>query len=211
MKSSIGTSRSQLLFWFALFVGATYFVAGRTGFQAADMTVWKGAGVGLLAVWAARHADTRDGWTIAAVLACGAAGDVLLETHGLVIGALAFLAGHLISLWLYGQERWRAGWPVIAVAALAVSASGFALAGSPGVAVYSAVLGAMAGAASLGRVPRIVAVGAWLFVLSDLLIFARLGPLADSAIPDWTVWPTYFAGQALIAWGVVTWQAKDGT
>jgi uncharacterized membrane protein YhhN len=79
---------------------------------------------------------------------------------------------------------------------------------APGIACYAAGVGAMAGAASLGRFPRIVAVGAWLFVVSDLLIVARLGPLAGSAIPDWLVWPTYFGGQALIAWGVVTAQAE---
>jgi hypothetical protein len=38
-----------------------------------------------------------------------------------------------------------------------------------------------------------------LFVISDLLIFSRMGPLAGSAIPDLLVWPTYFGGQALIA------------
>ena len=43
-----------------------------------------------------------------------------------------------------------------------------------------------------------------LFVASDLLIFARLGPLAGSPLPGLLIWPTYFAGQALIAWGVVT-------
>ena len=207
--SMIGSTRSQMLFWFALFVGATYFVAVRNGFDGADMTAWKGAGVGLLALWAARHADTTDGWTIAAVLAFGAAGDVLIETHGLTVGAVAFLAGHLLAIWLYARNRWRSGWPTVLGAAAAVSLSSFALTGSTGVPTYAAGLGAMAGAATLGRFTPTVALGAWLFVVSDLLIFARLGPLADSAIPDWTVWPTYFAGQALIAYGVVTAQAEE--
>ena len=204
----IGTSRSQMLYWFALFVGATYFVAQRTGLEVGDMTAWKGLGVGLLALWAARHADGVDGWTVTAVLACGAAGDVLLETHGFVIGGVAFLAGHVIAIWLYARDRWRQGLVPIAVSALAAAAVALAMTSNVGISIYAAVLGAMAGAASLGRFPRIVAVGAWLFVVSDLLIFARMGPLADSVMPDWTVWPTYFAAQALIAYGVVTAQAE---
>ena len=80
-----------------------------------------------------------------------------------------------------------------------------------GVALYATGLGAMAGAAWLSRFPRYrVGLGAVLFVVSDLLIFARLGPLAGSAIPALLVWPTYFAGQALIAWGVVGTLKKDG-
>ena len=204
----IGTSRSQMLYWFALFVGATYFVAKRTGVEVGDMTAWKGLGVGLLALWAARHADGVDGWAVTTVLAFGAAGDVLLETHGFVVGGVAFLAGHVIAIWLYARDRWRQGLVPIAVSAFAVAVVALAMTSAVGIGVYAAVLGAMAGAASLGRFPRIVAVGAWLFVVSDLLIFARMGPLADSAVPDWTVWPTYFAAQALIAYGVVTAQAE---
>lgn len=204
----IGTSRSQMLFWFALFVGATYFVAGRGGLEFGDRVAWKGLSVGLLALWAARHADTRDGWAIAAVLASGAAGDVLIETRGLVAGGAAFAVGHAIALWLYAQGRWRHGWLPILVSAFAVATVALAMTARAEIGVYAALLGAMAGAASLGRFPRTVAIGGWLFVASDLLLFARLGPLADSVVPDWTVWPTYFAGQALIAYGVVTAQAE---
>lgn len=204
----IGTTRSQMLYWFALVVGATYFVATRTGFQGADMTAWKGLGVGLLALWAARHADTTNGWMIAVVLACGGVGDVLIETRGLTVGASVFLLGHVIAITLYARDAWRRGWPSIAGAAVTVSLAGFALASEPGVAVYALGLGAMAGAASLGGFPRPVAIGAWLFVASDLLIFARLGPLADSTIPDWLIWPAYFVGQALMAYGVVAAQAE---
>ncbi len=40
---------------------------------------WKGAGVALLAVYAALKARNLDGWLICAVMAFGALGDVLLE------------------------------------------------------------------------------------------------------------------------------------
>ncbi len=79
-----------------------------------------------------------------------------------------------------------------------------------GVAVYALGLGAMAGTALNSRFPReTVGMGALLFVASDLLIFARMGPLHASAVPDLLVWPLYVAGQALIAWGVVTTLAKE--
>jgi YhhN family len=43
-----------------------------------------------------------------------------------------------------------------------------------------------------------------LFLISDLIIFARLGGAMDGDIARLLIWPLYFAGQALIAWGVVT-------
>ena len=48
-----------------------------------------------------------------------------------------------------------------------------------------------------------IVVGAVLFVISDWLIFARMGPLATSDLPALLIWPTYFAGQLLIATGVI--------
>jgi hypothetical protein len=31
-----------------------------------------------------------------------------------------------------------------------------------------------------------------------------MGPLTTSPLPSWLIWPLYFGGQALIAWGGVT-------
>ncbi len=42
-----------------------------------------------------------------------------------------------------------------------------------------------------------------MFVASDLLIFARLGPLATSPLPGLLIWPLYYFGQFLICIGVV--------
>ena len=176
------------------------------------LIVWKGLGVGLLALWAAMSVRGVPGRWIALVLALGALGDVLIETAGLTIGALAFLAGHIVAIGLY----WRARRPVISRAdgvvaigrLVLIPAIAFALpadrAAAPGVTLYAAGLGAMAAAAWISRFPREwVARGALLFAASDLLIFARLGPLHFSAAPDFLVWPLYFAGQAMIAIGVV--------
>ena len=73
------------------------------------------------------------------------------------------------------------------------------------VAIYAVALGLMAASAWMSDFPRMrVAAGALLFVLSDFLIFAELGPLSGSAIPEYLVWPIYYLGQFLITIGVVT-------
>lgn len=196
------------LFLAALIAGASYYANHWLGLEGTPAIVWKGAGVALLALWARIGADTLDKKLIAAALALGALGDVLLETHGLTTGALAFVAGHVVATILFVRNRrgplWHAGLIAAAVAFAAwwLPADRSA---ATGVAIYALALGTMAGTARISRFPeRIVALGAILFVLSDLLIFARMGSLANSPIPGLLIWPTYFAGQALIAWGVVT-------
>ena len=64
--------------------------------------------------------------------------------------------------------------------------------------------GGMAASTWLSSFPRYrVGLGAVLFVASDLLILARLGVLADSAVPGLLIWPLYYFGQFLICIGVV--------
>lgn len=198
--------RSALLIA-ALVAGTSYYASHWIDLPQPWYVIWKGLGVGLLAAWAASRARSTDGWLIAAVLGLHAVGDVVLETHGLIVGAIGFLAGHSVALVLYLRNRQG---PVLPAIAIALLVAGFSYllpanrADAPGIALYALGLGVMAGAASISRFPRTVVFGALLFVISDLLIFADLGPLADSAIPGLLIWPTYFAGQALIAWGVVT-------
>ncbi len=62
--------------------------------------------------------------------------------------------------------------------------------------VYAALLAMMASSAWISSFPRyVVGLGAVLFVASDLLIFAQLGPLAESDWPGFLIWVLYFAGQ----------------
>ena len=69
----------------------------------------------------------------------------------------------------------------------------------------------MAGSAVTSRFP-VAAIGAVSFAFSDLMIFAGLGPLAESALPGLVIWPTYFAGQVLVAIGVMRGlQRRTGT
>lgn len=197
----------RLLLLAALVAGWSYYATHWTPVAPVIDVVWKGAGVGLLALWAAFSARSADGWLIAAALGLGALGDVLLETHGLTVGAIAFLAGHVVAATLYFRNRAGPVWQAVVIAG-AVAGTSYMLpadrAAAPGIALYAAGLGAMFGTAAISRFPQtIVGLGAALFVFSDLLIFARLGPLAGSPLPGLLIWPTYFAGQALIAWGVV--------
>ncbi|MDP3907510.1 lysoplasmalogenase [Novosphingobium sp.] len=172
---------------------------------------WKGAGVALLAVYAlARHkgADSR---TIAAVMAFGALGDVLIELM-LEAGAVAFLIGHLIAIRLYWQHR-RVATSFSQNAAAAaflvlIPAISFLLpadrAAAPGIALYALGLAAMTAAAWTSSFPRYrVGIGAVMFAVSDLLIFAELGPLASSPLPGLLIWPLYYFGQFLICTGVI--------
>lgn len=197
------------IWWAAIVAGASYFFAEDLGVSGAPYVLWKGLGVGLLAVWAGLQAQRLDGWLLTGALALGALGDVLLETHGLTVGAVSFLAGHVVAIALYLRNRRRnpSSTQIALAAALLIGAPliSWLLSRDVGVALYATGLGAMAATAWASRFPRYrLGLGAVLFVISDLLIFSRMGPLAGSVIPDLLVWPTYFAGQALIAWGGVT-------
>ena len=204
--------RATWLLILALLAGASFWFVGQHTIPTLPWIAWKGAGVGLLTVWAALNARGRDGWLITAVMAFGTLGDVLLE-RSQTGGALAFLAGHLIAILLYLAHRRSKKTPSqVALAMLllvGVPVIAFLLpadrAAAPGIAIYATGLGAMAASAWISRFPRYrVGLGAVMFVASDLLIFAKIGPLSGSLIPVILIWPLYFAGQALIAWGAVT-------
>lgn len=205
-------SAARLVLWAAIAAGVSYVGSWFLDLPPAASVVWKGAGVGLLAVYAALAARGPDRWLLGLVMAFGAAGDMLLETHGLVTGALAFLAGHLTAIGLYLKNRRGdlAGrdWGVAAAILVLTPLISFLLppdrAGATLVALYAVGLGAMAGAAWLSRFPRtLVAAGALMFVVSDLLIFLRTGrPALDIFPVGFAVWGLYFGGQVLIATGV---------
>jgi uncharacterized membrane protein YhhN len=207
------TSRLPLLFAAALVAGASYTANHWLDLDGPAAIAWKGSGVGLLALWAALTVRTADGRLIAAALALGALGDMLLNAVGLTVGAIAFLAGHVVACILYLRHRRLplvlAAWFAAGVALLAYALPNDRTA-APGIALYALGLGAMFGTAVTSRFPRAsVGLGAALFVFSDLLIFAQLGPLAGSPLPGLLIWPTYFAGQALIAWGVTGTLARE--
>lgn len=202
----------------ALFAGISYYLASRLMEPSALLIVWKGAGVGLLALWAGLQARAADGWLIALVMALGATGDVALEVVGINGGGIAFMAGHLVAICLYlRNRRSQTSFSQKALAILLVPITIWLSWSFPadretamGIAIYASPLALMAALAWTSRFSRFtVGIGAMLFVISDLLIFARMGPLASSMLPGLLIWPLYFTGQAMIAMGVVRTLAAD--
>ncbi len=212
------TTPAKLALAAAVLGGVSYFASWNLGLSEAASLTWKGSGVGLLAVYAALCARSRDGWLICAVMAFGAAGDVLLGAAGMTVGAAAFLVGHLIAIWLYAKNRRPQTTPSQRLLAIVLVPATVAIAfllpadraGAPAVALYALGLAVMAAFAWLSRFPRgMVGIGAVMFVVSDLLIFARSGPLEGQAWVGYGVWGLYFGGQLLIVLGVTRTLARD--
>lgn len=172
---------------------------------------WKGAGVALLAVWAFVRHPSRDARQIALVMALGALGDVLIEIS-LTAGAAAFFAGHMVAINLYlrhhrsvmSVSQKLTCWALLLLTPLIAFKLPADRVMAPGVAIYALAVGAMAASAWASDFTRYrVGLGAVMFVISDLLIFARLGPMSQSPLPGLLIWPLYYFGQFLIATGVV--------
>lgn len=180
--------------------------------------VWKMAAVGTLVPFALRRHHEGEFLYLAVMLALYALGDGLIE-FGLVPGALAFAAGHCVAISLYIRHR-RVS-PMLSqkllasVLFLATPCIAYFLPADRGegaqIAVYSTILGAMAAMAWSSNFPRYrVGMGAVLFVVSDLLIFARLGPLKGSELTNIAIWYLYYFGVLMIAVGIAQTLAKRG-
>jgi uncharacterized membrane protein YhhN len=193
--------------------GVSYVASWALPLSEVASLAWKGAGVGFLALYAALKARGFDGWLICAVMVFGALGDVLLGAAGLTVGAVAFLVGHLVAIWLYARNRRPALTRSQTLLALllipAVVLIAFLLPGdramAPAIALYATGLAAMAAMAWTSRFPRnLVGAGALMFVASDLLIFARSGPIPEGLWSGLAVWGLYYFGQLMICLGVVS-------
>lgn len=172
-----------------------------------QLMVLKGAGVAFLAIYAFRRRVGPDGLLLAAYLAFGALGDVLIEIET-IYGGAAFFAGHVAAIALYLRNRREAptGSQRATGAALLLLTPVLCwlLSGAYEIGVYGLALGGMAAGAWMSRFPRYrVGIGAVLFVISDLLIFSEMGPLDLAPLPHYLIWPLYYLGQFLIATGVV--------
>ncbi|EAQ30229.1 hypothetical protein NAP1_05615 [Erythrobacter sp. NAP1] len=167
----------------------------------------KGSAVGFLAIYAWRRAPGLDGTILTITLVLSAAADMALELWFEIGGAL-FAASHLAATVLYLRNRRDQTAPsqrLLAIALLiGVPAVSYLLSSRADIAAYAAILGVMAASAWMSRFPRYrVGLGAVLFVLSDWLIFSREGAFNLAPLPDTLIWPLYFAGQLMIATGVV--------
>ncbi len=204
--------KARVLLVLALAAGLSYPLGWGQTLPVPVEMLWKGAAVTLLASWVAAQARGADGVLLALALAFGALGDILLVVS-IAGGAMAFMVGHALAIWLYLRNRRAEVSPSQTLLALLVVPLAVLIAfllpadrsQAPGVAVYGLFVGSMAATAWVSRFPRYrTGIGAMLFLGSDLLIFARMGPLAHGGIAlGLVVWLTYLAGQTLIAVGGV--------
>lgn len=215
MKRAIIESRPYLLL--SLLFGISYFFVKDSNIPGMYLMIWKGAGVGFLAVYALRRAHNFEGRLIAAVMAFGALGDMAIEID-LIAGAVAFTIGHIIAIalyWRHRREQMAFSQKLFAILLVPITmfiawSLPFDRAEAPGLALYSLFLAVMAAMAWTSSFPRYrVGIGALMFIISDLFIFSRMGFLENSAIPDWTIWPLYYVGQFLIVTGVVRTLRKE--
>ncbi len=171
----------------------------------------KGASVGLLALYVALRVPQGkhrgDGFLLVGALALAAAGDIAIELD-FVTGGAFFAAAHVVATGLYLRNLHKRPSPVqklIGVALLiGTPLVSWLLSGEGQIAIYASFLGAMASAAWMSHYPRYrVGTGAVLFVISDWLIFARMGPLDLEPANTILIWPLYYAGQLMIATGII--------
>lgn len=202
----------------AVVAGVSYLFVVATHMSGSLAISWKGAGVGLLAIYAALVARNTNGWLIALVMAFGAMGDILLDALGMTVGAAAFILGHIVAIALYLRNRrdrpspsqkWLA--TLVLPLAVLIAIWSVPFESRPMIGIYTAFVASMAAAAWISRFPRYrTGIGAMMFLASDLLIFARMGPFADAVWIGFAIWSLYFAGQLLIVLGVTQSQGKDG-
>jgi uncharacterized membrane protein YhhN len=192
--------------------GLTYPLSWQFAVPGIAAIAWKIGGVGMLVGYAVRKHLTGEFLMLAGVMAFWALGDGLLELD-MIWGAIAFAIGHVIAIALL--LRHRRVHPVLSQKLLAVAV--FVLAPviayylpsdrmmGMQAAVYTLFVAGMAASAWNSNFPRYrVGVGAMAFVVSDLLIFTRFGPLADAGWVSLAIWTLYYGGVLMIATGVVT-------
>ena len=171
----------------------------------------KGCAAGLLALYAFvrfRMSDTR---LLGAMFLLAALGDMAIEWD-FIAGAIFFFGYHMIAIALYlrhPREAASGSQKTAAVAMLLATPAIFWLlpadrAMAWPTALYGLALGGMAACAWLSAFSRYrVGIGAVLFLVSDLLIVAGMGPLMGERLHQWLIWPLYYLGQLLICLGVI--------
>lgn len=194
-----------------LVAGLYYYLQGSSFPELYAIPV-KGCAAGLLAVYSWLRHSSRSARLLTVALVFAALGDMLVNID-LRAGAAAFAVFHIITATLFlrhRRKRLRSGDGLMAIVLLiGTPVVAYGLPHDPDlrwpVTLYALALAAMATSAWVSDFPRIsVGAGALLFVISDLLIFAGLGPLSGSPLPDRLIWPVYYAGIFLLTVGVIT-------
>ena len=171
----------------------------------------KGAACLFLAIYCLVRHSSPDARLLAWVMAWSALGDMAIEID-LVVGAMLFFLAHCFAIGLYlrnkrGQLAGTQSW-VVGLTLTVTPVVAWLLTRSADLswqaAFYGLALGGMAAAAWASNFPRYrVGAGAMLFLVSDLLIFAGIGPLSGTFAPEYLVWPIYYLGQFMICTGVI--------
>jgi len=172
----------------------------------------KGSAVGFLALYCWLRHFSKSAHLLAGALVVAAIGDMAIE-FDLIAGGAAFFVSHIILIVMLLRHR-RPPLEgrdslIFIILLLGTPFAAYFLPYDPRlnlpVALYALALGGMAAGAWASDFPRWrVGAGAILFVISDLLIFAGLGPLSGTQISEYLVWPIYYLGMFLLTVGVVT-------
>lgn len=171
----------------------------------------KGCAVGLLALYCYLRHSSADARLLGWAMGAAALGDMAIEIDR-TIGATLFFLCHVLALGVYLRHRparlGRADSWIVGLTLILVPLAGWLLPYEREQAMqttlYALALGAMAAGAWASTFPRLrVGAGAMLFVLSDLLLFAEMGPLGGTEWPGILVWPIYYLAQFLICTGVI--------
>lgn len=216
-RARVLDATTKLLLLVSIAGSAAYWAEGELfDVSRVPSVVLKAIGVGVLAIIAFRLLRTLDGILLGTGLAFGCLGDVLLGMGGdyFTFGLVSFLIGHLFYIAVFTRafpKPFAASTPRKAIVAGLVlfslgmlvwlwpSLGGMAIP----VTAYLFVITAMGVTATLSRYSAAwVAAGAFLFIFSDSLIAA--GRFKDGiGAADHLIWPTYYIGQYLIAFGVL--------
>ncbi|MWV27963.1 lysoplasmalogenase [Erythrobacter sp. GH3-10] len=197
---------------FSVIAALAFFYLQATDLPGLYLIPIKGFAVGFLAVYAYLRHNSADAHRLALALLVAALADMAIEID-LRVGAAVFFVFHMLAVSVFmkhSRGKLHGGDQAAFLAILILPPLlGYFLPYDRmiawAVAIYAVALSLMAASAWMSDFPRMrVAAGALLFVLSDLLIFAELGPLSGSAVPEYLVWPIYYLGQFLITIGVIT-------
>ncbi len=216
LKQDMAHKRPWLLL--SLAFGLSYPLASSLQWPEFVLLIWKMAAVGCLIPYALRRHHAGEFAILALILALCSLGDGLIE-FSLTWGGTAFAAAHCVAIYLYSRHRrikpmfsqklFAASLFILTpiIAYMLPSDRSAAL----NLAVYGLILGGMASMAWSSNFPRYrVGMGAVLFVISDLILFAREGALADWQPARYLVWYSYYLGVFAIAVGIVQTLIKRG-
>jgi uncharacterized membrane protein YhhN len=206
------TWEAPVLLGAAALLASAYLFAGVFDLSPNATSLIKGAGPFMLAIFAARHERSGEGWMLVAMMLFCALGDGLIASQ-VAIATLMTGIAHIIGATLYLRNRQTslplgkslATWAVVP---LTISVAwflpdGISTGDAIGTLVYSLLVSLMVASAwssKLAVTP--VSIGVGLFLVSDLMLFGIMGPLPGTDFVRGLIWALYMSGQILICIGV---------